>query len=163
MYAFYSKYRLILCKYFSGRIDNSFDAEDMVQEVFYRIVRSKYGKSDSCPESYLYAIAKSIIVDKYRRDEVRNVKKHVDLAEYVDELVDDNFLDDVSADLLFQRFLDAVSQLPETYKRVFILVRFENYGYDEAAEHLNCSRGNISRIMVTSLKKIKETMQHEKI
>ena len=98
----------------------------------------------------VYAIPKAI--DYYRR----NAKhRHLDVSYAKHEQVDFNALDQLSE----KEILDAIQQLPPSYKMVFNLHVIEGFKHEEIAERLSISVGTSKSNLAVARNKLKKMLK----
>lgn len=105
------------------RINNQLDAEDLTQEVFYKLYNSKSDKVENV-KSWMYSIAKNSITDYYRKkkyhtEEVDDIHIQVELSE--EEAVNE----------LSNCITPFINQLPEDYIAIMKLSEIENFSQKE--------------------------------
>jgi len=88
------KYTRILKTYFTRRNLNSWDSEDLTQDVILKLLRMDRTVED-CEPAYLYTIARTMLIDKYRTDSRRLLSAHCSLE-------GQNLLQDESTEPEFQ-------------------------------------------------------------
>ena len=128
-----------LRRYFARQGCEADEIDDLVQEVFLRIVkRGGAGELDQL-DGYIFQTAASVVRDRYRRRKARASDRHVPfdaeahggLAGGPDEaLLGREALGKVSAVLM---------TLPERTRQVFILRRLEELSFREIAQRLGVS------------------------
>lgn len=120
-------------------------AEELMQEVFLRVVRSapKYKQSAKF-STWLYTIARNICIDRARKHAKRRelsldekIGGDEEGASYVDMLVDDSA--DVShmayeRQRFLERLKEALAALPEEQREVFLLKEVSGLKFREIAE-----------------------------
>jgi RNA polymerase sigma-70 factor (ECF subfamily) len=127
-----------LLKFFLRRIRNRAQAEDLTQEVLLRVLRSTDGELIANPDAYVFKAAANLLLD-YRRRLLRNpVLQAVSLEELVSEssarLVEDRSPERVLlGEATLEDVLDALGELGELTRNVFILFRLENMQQKEIA------------------------------
>jgi RNA polymerase sigma factor (sigma-70 family) len=139
------KYGLALKHYFQKRINDKSEAEDLVQEVFFRLVR--YGNLQSVEniEGFLFHIATNLIRDLRRKRISHNADLH--------EPLDDNLIEESAFSpervLLGKesvaRIKAALLELPQKSRVVFVLCQFEGLTHQEAAEYLRMPNSTLRR------------------
>tara|TARA_B100000609_G_C17190659_1_gene422282 strand:+ start:634 stop:1200 length:567 start_codon:yes stop_codon:yes gene_type:complete len=113
------------------------DAKDVLQEVFIRIWTQRSQLQEKVKlESYLFSIARNVIVDKYRA----MLKKKV-ADEYQIYLMTptNNTENDVYFGELKQEIEKTFESMPEMRKLVFQMSRFKGYSNKEISEELGIS------------------------
>jgi RNA polymerase sigma factor (sigma-70 family) len=133
------RYRVPLIRYFGKRIREAYDVDDLVQEVFIRLVRQAAIESVEQIDSYVFRTAANVIHDRARRHATRHYREH-------DELSETNLpTNDLSPERVFlgteqlSRAIAALEELPENTRRVFMLRRYEGMRHEEIATHLGIS------------------------
>jgi RNA polymerase sigma factor (sigma-70 family) len=133
------RFRVPLIRYFAKRIREAYDVDDLVQEVFIRLVRQAAIESVQQIDSYVFQTAANVIRDRARRQAVRHHREHEELSESTQPT------NDLSPErvLLGTEQLDcaiaALNELPENTRRVFLLRRYEGMRQEEIAMHLGIS------------------------
>lgn len=110
------------------------EADDIVQDTWLRIIRTSLAEVEH-PRAFLSRIALNLFRDRRRRDVVRNAHHHLVLASDRDR-VDAQALTEQEA----QRELEqAILDLPQNIRDVFVLSRFRHMTNREIAAHLGIS------------------------
>lgn len=131
---------------------NPVDVDDLVQDVLVRMhVR---GQADPIAnvEGYLFQVAASVLTDRARRDTVRHRGAHHELTEAlhpVDDLTPERVLrgrEDVD------RLANALEEMPELTRDVFVLHRFEEMSYDAIGRHLGISTSAVGRNIMKAIR-----------
>jgi RNA polymerase sigma-70 factor (ECF subfamily) len=144
------------------RINRPQDAEDVVQEVFLRLLRMKNLDLLRKPRAYIHGIALHV-VREFRMREMKagtTLDPHeiVELAEHPTELR----RDDLPEQLDIQRQLtSALRRLPIAHRTAFILHKRDGYSYEEIAEKLQVSVHAVDKYIVQAKVKIR-TMEWDR-
>jgi RNA polymerase sigma factor (sigma-70 family) len=120
-----------------ARVDNRYDAEDVIQEAYLRVLRYSVEHEVESQERLLFSVARNLAVDSRRRRKV-NEKKAADWAVLAagdwpasDEVVDARErLRDVEA---------AIASLPARCREVFLLHRIDGMSYSQIAKSIGIS------------------------
>src|SRR5271168_3642483 len=75
------RYRVPLSRYFNKRIRDAYDVDDLVQEVFIRLVCQGALESVQQIDSYVFQTAANVIRDRARRHAARHHREHQELLE----------------------------------------------------------------------------------
>jgi RNA polymerase sigma factor (sigma-70 family) len=130
------RYRVPLIRYFGKRIREAYDVDDLVQEVFIRLVRQAAIESVEQIDSYVFQTAANVIRDRARHHAARHHREHDALSE------SDLPTNDLSPERVLlgteqlARAVAALEELPDNTRRVFVLRRYEGMRYEEIAAHL---------------------------
>ncbi|WP_454718677.1 RNA polymerase sigma factor [Caulobacter segnis] len=146
--------RNALARYFQRRLRDASEVDDLVQEVFLRIVRRGDAGELEKLEGYVFKTAASVLMDRARRRKVRQADRHVP------------FEPDIHAGetpgpertLIGLETLEAVGvallELPERTRRVFVLRRVEGLSAPEIARRLGVSPGAVDKHMLKAVRHI---------
>lgn len=134
-----STYSKRLMSFIRKRVTNEADAEDILQDVFYQFI----GNTQPVEQltAWLFKVTRNKIIDRER-------KMHPDLLDDIyadddDELMNwaelffdesDNPETEYLRSLLWEELNDALDELPENQKQVFILNELEGISFKEIAE-----------------------------
>jgi RNA polymerase sigma-70 factor (ECF subfamily) len=130
----WNHYNQRLQAFIRSRVSDPAEGEDILQDVFLRLHRLCCLPDHSKLDSYIYQIARNLIIDHYR--------KRKDLLEIPDSLPadesDDLPEDDPSAKLALS-LKDMVYELPEIYRQALLLTEYEGLSQQELADRLGIS------------------------
>ncbi|MGB9771709.1 MAG: RNA polymerase sigma factor [Candidatus Kapaibacteriota bacterium] len=153
-YAFLEIYRR-----YSGRIyayckrflANKEDAMDVFQDTFIKFYQSsKEQREMSNLPAFLLRIARNLCLNTLRR------KKHsTELEDYMSFINIDKANENTE---LLSLIKNALLQLPEEYREVFILREYEGLSYNEIAEHLDISLPLVKVRLFRAKEKLREIL-----
>jgi RNA polymerase sigma-70 factor, ECF subfamily len=144
LYKLHSRRVYGLCLRLAG---NPTEAEDLTQETFLQLFRKIHTfRGESRFSTWLHRLTVNVALMRFRK------KKHpeVSLDAPTETGAEDSrpLVELGGPDLRLSGVLDhvnlskAIEQLPDGYKKMFILHDVEGYGHNEIAEILGCSVGN---------------------
>jgi RNA polymerase sigma factor (sigma-70 family) len=136
---------------FAGRHSNHEAAEDLVQEAYLRFIQhAEIGHIDN-PRAYLYRITHNLSADFHRHGQVR--ARHAGDEEEIDSVADSQPGPEaaVDAQLRLKRCLNALYALPEVYRHVFLLHRFDGLTYAEIGQALGLPTRTVERYAAKAL------------
>jgi RNA polymerase sigma factor (sigma-70 family) len=134
-----------LYSFIRGRVNTNEDAEDILQDVWFQFSNLTNIDDIENAGAWLYRVARNKVTDKYR-------KKTTDLIDdytYEDEEGEASFkeillLDDTNnpelaifKDYFWEKLMDALDELPEKQKEVFVLNELEDLTLQEIADASN--------------------------
>jgi RNA polymerase sigma-70 factor (ECF subfamily) len=133
------------------------DAEEISQEVFLIIWKNRQSlKCELSFNAYLLTILKSLIIKKSRKE-----AKRVAYEKYAINF-QDQFSDDSERILENQELesiaLEAVSNLPDYQKEVYILKNQQNMGTEEIAVKMGISKRTVENHIYKATKSIKRSL-----
>jgi RNA polymerase sigma-70 factor (ECF subfamily) len=129
----WDRYNRRLGAFIRSRVEDDAEAEDILQEVFIRIHRSLCCQTDwEKPESWIYQIARNLIIDHYRRRrELVEIPEDLPLESEWDEM--ESLDEDPEAQLALS-LRDMIDELPEPYRQALILTEYQGLSQKELAE-----------------------------
>jgi len=134
----WDRYSRRLGAFIRSRVENDAEAEDILQEVFIRIHRNLCCQEDwDKPESWIYQIARNLIIDHYRKRRTwvvlpDNLPAEPDWGEWV------NLEDDPEAQLALS-LKELIDELPEPYRQALILTEYQGLSQKQLAESQDIS------------------------
>jgi RNA polymerase sigma-70 factor (ECF subfamily) len=122
------RWRPALMAFFLRRVRDHSEAEDLTQEVFVRMLHN--AGSESRPDVYVFQIAQNLLVDRARRNLVRERYRQGIVADSERELdiLDPHSIVEGREQLV--AFAAVLAELPERTRAIFILYRIENMSQD---------------------------------
>ena len=164
----FERYHRALFRYFVSMNGNREQAEDLVQEVFFRMLRyrTSYDPAQSFT-AWMYQIARNAGVDQVRkrgRAEVVDIDTFVDRAELVSASPGPEESASRGQDLALLR--RAMDQLPEDKREILVLSRFQGMKHEDIAEVLGCEVGTVKvRVYraIRALEQIYFALEKEKV
>ncbi|MEP2101771.1 MAG: RNA polymerase sigma factor [Parasphingorhabdus sp.] len=148
----FAQFQIPLEKYFRKRVYNQNEVEDLVQDVFYRLTSRADNADLERPEAFIFQIAANLLRDKARREATKRA--------FTKQLTDQN--ENAFEELSPERVLlgkekvvalkNALNELPERTRTVFLLHRFEEFKYREIAQQLGISMSSVEKHMMDAIK-----------
>lgn len=145
------RYRGPLVSYFSKRLSNPSDAEDLTQEVFIRMARHQHVDDIAHIESYLFQTASNLLRDYLRRSVTHHVSDHVSLEDsgYDGEVPSEERVYEGKAAVA--DFMALLNELPPRRREVFLMHRFMGMSYGAIALKLGISVSVVEKHMMKAL------------
>jgi RNA polymerase sigma-70 factor (ECF subfamily) len=150
----FERHHLPLYNYFlrqTGRRDAS---EDLVQEVFLRMLKYRQGyRGESAFTVWMYRIARNAWVDYFKK-----AKRELPWDENADDPVSDdpNPNDDLEESQTLSQLRTALAKLSPEKREVLVLSRYQDMKYEEIAELLGCAVGTVKARVHRALKDLKD-------
>ncbi len=134
--------------YIRKRISYLEDAEDLTQEVFYKLAKSDQEKIKNV-KHWVYTIAKNTITDYYRKKKI-----------YTEDITNQFVLEDDNS-AMAERELSGcithfINELPEEYRQIMRMSELENRSQKDIAEQLNMNYITVRSKIQRGRKKIKD-------
>lgn len=150
-----------LLRFFDKYSRSSWDAEELAQEVFCKMLKRNDLSEEQYPDSHLYTIAWSVLRDRARRERVRQKDMHVDYDEVAAEEGGFSPEQIVDGEQQYALFLATLNELPAKTRDVFLLSRYEGLTYTQIADHYGLSISSVEKHMMKALAQIKKTLTQQ--
>ena len=161
-----ARYRSALFSWLLGMTGNRADAEDLFQDVWFRVIRHAERFNDVSFRAWLWKIARNLLID-FRR------KRKPDISlDAVEEEGDTPLVDQLTArgmgpakavemDDMTRRVMRAVTTLPEMQREVFLMRVQGDLSFNEIAETLNIPLNTALGRMHDAMTKLKKLLAAE--
>lgn len=136
------------------------EVDDLVQDVYYRILKTESIEHIREPKAFLMQTAKNILVDKFRREAVVSIDAVANLEELhvADSSPSTERVALARAELKW--VLGLVANLPERCKQVFSARKIYGMSQNETAESLGISENVVEKEMMKGVKLVAEMVKH---
>jgi RNA polymerase sigma factor (sigma-70 family) len=147
-----------LLAYFSKRVGNRSEAEDLTQEVFIRLLHHPDKNDGRTLDGYVFTIAANLLRDRAKSVAAANDRQ----ARSLDMLVEEeafsaNLVEDRNPERVLvgrqtiQDVLEALAELGDRTRDVFILARLENIQHREIAAMYGISVSAVEKAMMKAM------------
>lgn len=131
--SFLRDFRSRFLNFIKRRVSSSEDAEDLLQEVYYTLLDGSVTEPVENMAAWLYRAARNKIIDLYRK---RKPETSLSPEEFdqigTKEMYSDPMIENDRA-LFWTELMEALDELPENQKSVFILNELEGKTFSEIA------------------------------
>src|ERR1700676_4199729 len=133
----FDRYQTPLFNFYSKLTRDRALSEDLVQEVFLRILKYRQSYRPGTPfRAWIYQIARNARVDHFRKTP-RHITFEPEMVAPV--MPKDSAQQSEETELLHR----ALMQMPEEKREILVLSRFQELKYDEIARLLGCELGTV--------------------
>ncbi len=154
----YLEQREAMRRFFQARLGAGADVEDLLQDLYMKVVGVDAAQEIREPRAYLYRLASNLMMDRWRssrrsaaRDAAWREVAHV--AGPTEDLDDAPSAETVVAGRQRLALLVAtVDRLPDKTRTIFRLHKFDGLSYAEVAQSLNVSKSTVEKHMMDALK-----------
>jgi RNA polymerase sigma factor (sigma-70 family) len=146
--------RAALTRFFASRGIAAVEIDDLVQDVFLRVVRRGALDTLDNVEAYVFATAQSVLADRGRRRATRQVDAHVSFHPEIhggEDLGPDRI---AAGREQLSATTRALLELPERTRQVFILRRLEGMAFSEIAVRLGVSLSSAEKDMQRAIRHV---------
>lgn len=150
----FERYKRPLYGFFYGVTKDRESAEDLVQTVFFRILKYRHlFRGDGDFKTWMFHIARNVGHDHYRKNKWR---RDDTLDDWGDRLTSgenraNEFEHEEEKDLLWQ----AIDRLPEDKREILLLSKFQEMKYKEIGAVLGCSESAVKVKVFRALQDLK--------
>lgn len=144
------RYRQALLAFFIRRVRNRTEAEDLTQEVFAKLSLSGPREFQN-PDAYVFQTAANLLRDRGRREKVRADYR---ASAQSDQLAGADPLDPervIGGRQTLTQVIDALQELPERTRAIFIMHRLEKLKKPEVAEMFGLSVSGVDKHLIKAL------------
>ncbi|MFC2084082.1 RNA polymerase sigma factor [Bacteroidota bacterium] len=147
---------------FAGRFVVDPDiSENIVQDVFVRLweQRSRL-RITSNVKAYLYTAVKNQSLNHIKREgRLLSFEEQFEIISEKMQSPEDEFIKDES----FKSIHEAIEDLPEKCRKIYLMKRYDDLSYNEISEILSISVNTIKTQMKRALKSLGSKLQHLKV
>jgi RNA polymerase sigma-70 factor, ECF subfamily len=134
-----------------NKIRNSADTDDILQEVFVKIIRNidKINQAENL-RHYLYGVVRNTI-----HDYSRNQKQKIDNSA-IEEKITETETQSLNTTIAEYCIKPFVNKLPDNYRNALLITEFQDISQKELAERLNISYSGAKSRVQRGKEKLKE-------
>ncbi|TFE00441.1 MULTISPECIES: RNA polymerase sigma factor SigX [Jeotgalibacillus] len=160
----YTEYQQDVFQFLIYLVKNRDTAEDLLQEVFIRVMKSYENfEGKSSEKTWLFSIAKNVTIDHFRKQKtIRNrVMDHFDWGKRDIESSDSLPQEIAEQNEDIQRLYRCLDRCSVDQKMVVVSRYIQELSITETAEILGWSEGKVKTTQHRAIKKLKELMAEE--
>jgi RNA polymerase sigma-70 factor (ECF subfamily) len=148
----YLAHRHALQRYFERRVRPRSDAQELAQEVYFRLLRVPDAEAIRNPEGYLYAIAANLIKERAAQRHVSRNCISLEDAAFPETLSEEPSCPDIlDTARRATRMREVLRQLPVKCQAAVTLHYWHGLSYAEIAQQLGISVNMVKKYLVSAL------------
>jgi RNA polymerase sigma-70 factor (ECF subfamily) len=155
------RFRGPLFSFFTRRVTDRSEAEDLTQEVFARLMRQTHQPAGQNIQAYVFVTAANLLKDRNRRQVRHKASAHWDIDQANDSLrAEPNLIEERNPERVLlgketlQEFLKALEGLSERTRDIFILSRIERMHQGDIAKLFGISVSAVEKHVMKALSQI---------
>ncbi len=150
----YEEYYQVILTYITYRITHRYEAEDLTQDVFVRLLDYKQMLRPDTVKYFLFTIARNIVIDYIRR-----YYKKQEINSYIYDTMStstNETEEKIIGDDLMTMERTRLAAMPEQRRLIYTLNRFENKTSPEIANELNLSCRTVENHLFLGRREMRE-------
>jgi RNA polymerase sigma-70 factor (ECF subfamily) len=156
----FERYHRLLFSFFYNRSKNAALSEDLVQNVFVRVLKYRRNfRGDGEFKAWLFHIARNVQYDYHRKWSKRHTE---DVDEWKDRIEDDRISqhDRLVETEKMEQLRIALQHLEPDKREVIVLAKLKGMKYAEIGQLLGCTEGAVKVRVYRALKELKHIYQN---
>lgn len=146
-----------LCAYANLFLNDPDAAEDVVQEVFFKLWKNREElEIQTTLKSYLFRAVRNGCMNLIEHIQVRDSYKILNEEDLKD--AESRYIDEAIVSELEQRIRESIEKLPTERRKIFIMSRFDGLKYREIADQLGISVKTVENQMYQALKYLRDNL-----
>ena len=134
---YYSMHRDELVSFIAVRTVDAIEAEDIVQDIFLRLLRGQHLITPQTLPSLLHTMARHAVCDYYRRRHVHEEYEHyIQTSDFSCQTSDDSVESVFSAQQLMERMERSLARLPKACCEIYRLHIYDGMKVSEMSQEL---------------------------
>jgi RNA polymerase sigma-70 factor (ECF subfamily) len=154
-------FRASLRRYFARRVQDGGDIEDLVQQVFERLIKRGNVSGIEHLSGYVFQTASSVFADHLRWRQSHHADSHQQFDEHHQSDVDFSPEHVLLEREKLARASAVLLELPERTRVIFVLRRLEGMKYLDIAARLNISVSAVEKHMERAVARLAESLVAE--
>ena len=136
------------------------DIDDVTQETFLRAFNAEKAKEIQQPKSFLYTVARNIVLSNFARKSNQLTDYVADFEEF-GVIEEREVSDEVEAEETFLQYCGAVAALPEQCRRVYLLRKVYGLTHKEIALRLGLSVSTVEKHLVKGVRRCSDYLREQ--
>jgi len=158
----YKTYFTPLFRYIYLRINSKTETEDLVQEVFLRVLKNinKFEDRNKSPLNYFFTIARNLIIDYWKKKKEISINNEEILKAIHNNFNPHQIIQEKEINEIIKK---SIKNLPTDQQEVIILKFINDMTNKEIANLMDRSEEAVRQLQCRALKKLRQTLKELKI
>lgn len=157
----YRRYGYILFNYARTYVDSDKDAEEVVQDVIYKIWEKAHTfdfNSFSQARGWILTICRNIAIDKIRKNKVSMVYLYEKNSSLIPD-INFNIEDYVERKIVYDKVKSVMELLPSDQREIIELIYIKGFTQSQVAQTLNLSVNTVKSKIRLAMKKLRKWLK----
>ena len=157
---YYSLHRDELVSFIAVRIVDTNEAEDIVQDIFLRLLRGQHLITPQTLPSLLHTMARHAVCDYYRRRHVHEEYEHyIQTSDFSCQTSDDSVESVFSAQQLMERMERSLARLPKACCEIYRLHIYDGMKVSDIAQELSLPYKQVENRLGQARKAVRQQLR----
>lgn len=157
---YYSMHRDELVSFIAVRTVDAIEAEDIVQDIFLRLLRGQHLITPQTLPSLLYTMARHAVCDYYRRRHVHEEYEHyIQTSDFSCQTSDDSVESVFSAHQLMERMERSLARLPKACCEIYRLHIYDGMKVSDIAQELSLPYKQVENRLGQARKAVRQQLR----
>lgn len=147
----YKRYKSSLKNFIAGHLVNTQDVDDVCQETFLRTYKSSLENGINKPKSFMFRVAKNLIVSDFRKASTR-LNEYVDDIDIIAPRIEiEKLEDDILAQEKLGMMCEVIAGLPNKCRQAVIMRKIYGLSTKDIAVRMNISTVTVSNYITRGM------------
>ena len=157
---YYSMHRDELVSFIAVRTVDTIEAEDIVQDIFLRLLRGQHLITPQTLPSLLHTMARHAVSDYYRRRHVHETYEHyIQTSDIRYQTSDDSVESVFSAQQLMERMERSLARLPKACCEIYRLHIYDGMKVNDIAQELSLPYKQVENRLGQARKAVRQQLR----
>ena len=157
---YYSMHRDELVSFIAVRTVDAIEAEDIVQDIFLRLLRGQHLITPQTLPSLLHTMARHAVSDYYRRRHVHEEYEHyIQTSDFSCQTSDDSVESVFSAHQLMERMERSLARLPKACCEIYRLHIYDGMKVSDIAQELSLPYKQVENRLGQARKAVRQQLR----
>lgn len=157
---YYSMHRDELVSFIAVRTVDAIEAEDIVQDIFLRLLRGQHLITPQTLPSLLHTMARHAVCDYYRRRHVHEEYEHyIQTSDFSCQTSDDSVESVFSAQQLMERMERSLARLPKACCEIYRLHIYDGMKVSDIAQELSLPYKHVENRLGQARKAVRQQLR----